>query len=37
MTEDKMVGLGDMNLGKLWEIVKDKKTWCASVHGVAKN
>ena len=27
----------DMNLGKLWEIVKDKKTWCAADHGVPKS
>ena len=26
----------DMNLGKLWEIVKDRETWRAAVHGVAK-
>ena len=24
----------DMNLSKLWEIVKNKETWCAVVHGV---
>jgi len=25
----------DMNLSKLWEIVKDREVWHASVHGVA--
>ena len=27
----------DMNLNKLWEIVKDRGVWSAAVHGVAKN
>ena len=27
----------DMNLGNLWEIVKDREAWCAVVHGVAKS
>ena len=27
----------DMNLSKLWEIVKDRVAWHAAVHGVAKS
>ena len=25
-----------MNLGKLWEIVKDREAWCVAVYGGAK-
>ena len=27
----------DVSLSKLWEILKDRETWSATVHGVAKS
>ena len=40
MTEDKMVGwhhqLNDMSLSKVQEMVMDRETWRAAVHGVTK-
>ena len=27
----------DMNLGKLWEMVREKEAWRATAHGVAKS
>ena len=27
----------DMNLSKLWEILKDREAWRASIHGVAES
>ena len=27
----------DTNLGKLWEMVRDREAWHAAVHGIAKN
>ena len=27
----------DMNLSKLWEVVKDREAWSTAVHGVTKS
>ena len=34
---DDITDLMGMNWSKLWEIMKDRKAWCAAVHGVAKS
>ena len=34
---DDITDLVDTSLSKLWEIVEDRETWLAAVHGVAKS
>ena len=34
---DGIVDTLDVNLSKLWEIVKDREAWRAAIHGVTKN
>ena len=34
---DSITGFYDVNLSKLWEMVKDREAWHAAVHGIAKS
>ena len=33
---DSIINSMEMNLSQLWEIVKDRGAWCATVHGVPR-
>ena len=34
---DGIINAMNMNLGELWEMVRDREAWHAAVHGVAKS
>ena len=34
---DGITVLIDMSLSKIWEMLKDRDSWCAAVHGVTKS
>ena len=34
---DGITVLMDMSLSKLWEMVKDREVWCATVYGIEKS
>ena len=33
---DGITNARNMNLGKLWEMVRNREAWCAAAHGVEK-
>ena len=33
---DSIINLRDLNLSKYWEVVEERKAWCAAVHEVSK-
>ena len=33
---DSITDAMNLNLGKLWEMMRDRETWRAAIHGIAK-
>ena len=36
-TLDTDLGILDVSLSELWDMVMDREAWCAAIHGVAKS
>ena len=34
---DGIIGAMNVNLGKLWEVVRDREAWHAAAHGITKS
>ena len=34
---DDIIDAMNMNLGRLWEMVRDREAWCTAIYGVAKS
>ena len=34
---DSIIDSMDMSLSRLWEMVKNREAWCATVHGVTRS
>jgi len=34
---DGIIDAMDLNLGKLWEMMRNREAWCTTVYGIAKS